>query len=162
MKSIITLLFLTLISISVYGQKENKTKYYLNSKEFNLEKTYLNPNSISTLRVEKESENGEVYIFTKEKEISLITLSNLVKEYTQLKKIDQSTLFKIDGKYIYDIDGIEIDQSYFIYVDVIELSNAEYLKNKYKKLKLVEIDLESEKREPQISIRGNKETHRYN
>jgi len=42
----------------VYGQKENKTKYYLNSKEFNLEKTYLNPNSISTLRVEKESENG--------------------------------------------------------------------------------------------------------
>jgi len=158
MKSIITLLFLTLISISVYGQKENKTKYYLNSKEFNLEKTYLNPNSISTLRVEKESENGEVYIFTKEKEISLITLSNLVKEYTQLKKIDQSTLFKIDGKYIYDIDGIEIDQSYFIYVDVIELSNAEYLKNKYKKLKLVEIELESEKREPQIRIRGNNES----
>ena len=159
MKNIITLLILTLISISVYGQKENKTKYYLNSKAFDFEKIHLNPNSISTIRVEKESGNGEIYIITKEKEISLISLSDLVKEYTQLKKIDQSTLFKIDGKYIYDIDGIEIDQSYFIYVDVIELSKVEYLKNKYKKLKLIEIDLECEKREPQILIRGDNEAN---
>lgn len=158
MKNVFILLSFVMIAISVHGQKDKKPSYYLNSKEFDFEKTYLNPNSINRIRVEKESENGEVYIITKEKNISLMTLSELVKEYTQIKKIDQSTLFKIDGKYIYDINGIEIDQSYFIYVDVIELSNVEYLKNKYKKLKLVEIELESEKREPQIRIRGNNES----
>jgi len=142
-----------MISISVHGQKDKKPKCYLNSKEFELEKIYLNPNGISTIRVEKESENGEVYIITKEKDISLITLTDLVKKYTHIKRIDQSTLFKIDGKYIYDIDGIEIDQSYFIYVDVIDLAQAEYLKDKHKRLKIIEIDLESKKREPKISIR---------
>ncbi len=142
----------------MYGQKENKTKYYLNSKEFDLEKVYFNPNSISKVRVEKGSGIGKVYIISKEKDISFISLTELVKEYTNIKRIDQSTFFKIDGKYIYDIDGIEFDKSYFIYVDVIELSKVEYLKNKYKKLKLIEIDLESEKREPQIRIRGNNES----
>ena len=141
--------------ISVHGQESKPPKYFLNSKEFSLEKVYLNPTSIDSIRVEKESKNGEVYIFTKHKRLSLIPLKNLIKEYTDIKRIGKSTLFKINDKYIYDIEGIEFDESYFIYVEVVDVSKAQYLNNNYKGLTIVEIDLETEKRKPEIRIRGN-------
>ena len=161
MKITTTLVFLILMCISALGQESKAPKYFLNSKEFNLEKIYLNPMSIDSIRVEKETANGEVYIFTKEKHISLMPLKDLVEEYTNIKKLDKSTLFKINDKYIYDIDGIEFDNSYFFYVDVIYFSKTQYLNEKYKRLKIVEIDLETEKRKPEIRIRGNLKKNEY-
>jgi len=155
MKITTTLVFIILMYISAFGQESKAPKYFLNSKEFNLEKIYLNPVRIDSIRVEKETEDGEVYIFTKEKQISFMPLNDLVKEYTNIKKLDKSTLFKINDKFIYDIDGIEFDKSYFFYVDVIYLSKAQYLNKKNRRLKIVEIDLETKQRKPEIRIRGN-------
>ena len=131
--------------------------YFLNSIEFDLTKIYINPMSIDSIRVDKKSKNAKVYFFTKKGRISLMTLEDLLNDYTDLRDDDGSILYCINDEFVGDINGIKIDKSYFVYVDVFSLSGMQYLSDNFKGLKIVEIDLEKEKRKPEIRIRGNQE-----
>ena len=64
----------------------------------------------------------------------------------------------INDEFVGDINEITHDKSYFLYVDVFNLTSTKYLSENFKGLKIVEIDLEKEKRKPEIRIRGNQET----
>ena len=113
--------------------------------------------SIDSIRVDKKSKNAKVYFFTKKGRISLMTLEDLLNDYTDLRDDDGSILYCINDEFVGDINGIKIDKSYFVYVDVFSLSGMQYLSDNFKGLKIVEIDLEKEKRKPEIRIRGNQE-----
>lgn len=149
------------IQVPNLSRQENATSeasgapdYYLNNSKIDLSKTFVNVKSIDSIVVEKETENGEIYLFSKDQDIVLITLVDLLKQHSDLDEMDDSLLFKIDGKYITDIDGLSIDESYFIYVNIIELTDMQYLSERHRALKIVEIELEEEERIPEIRVRG--------
>ena len=155
------LILLIATSISTYGQKLRAPKYFLNSKEFVHEKVYINPMSIDSIIVNKESKNGEIYFYTKSNNLTFLPLEDVLKEFTYIESLDNSILFRINDDYLNDIEGILIDNSYFIYVDVMDVSNAQYLSDDYRDLRIVEIDLEKEERKPIIFIRGDQDIKRY-
>ena len=151
----ITFLILLLIGFSSLAQQKQDPDIYLNSVKIDLNKVYLNENSIDSLRVEKKTVNGAVYILTKDRKFTSITLTDVVKKYTDIKKIDHSILFRIKGKVIEDTTGVKIDDSYFVYVKVKDLSGVKYLKDSFREMKIASIDLEKAERKPEIRIRGN-------
>ena len=145
---------MTIIGFSAYCQIKEEPTYYLNSTEINFNKVYIKPTSLDSIYISKQTTNGEIYLFTKNEEISFLTLDDIVKKYTDLTTLNNSVLIKINGDVINDVSAIKIDESFFIYVFVTHVSDAKYLSDKFHKLKIVSIDLESEKRKPQIMIRG--------
>ena len=152
MKIFITLL-LVLSFFSPETQRTKAPTYYLNKKEvsFNSFK-YIKPSNIDSMRVDKTTENGALYVYTNEN-IRLLTLNDVVEKYTDLKKIDNTVLFQINGDVVCDTLDIKIDASWFIYVKVNDLANVNYLDQALDKLKIVNIDLEKEKRKADIRIR---------
>ena len=150
-----TFLFLLLIGFAGFSQQKQAPDFYLNSVKIDFNKVYLNENSIDSIRVEKKTVNGAIHIFTKDRKFTSITLTGIVKKYTDIKRIDHSILFRIKGKVIEDTTGVKIDDSYFVYVEVNDLSGVRYLNNKFRDMKIVSIDLEKAERKPQIMIRGN-------
>lgn len=155
---------LTLITILILfvflanAQNPVQPKYTLNGQEISFEKTFINPSSIDSISIVKTASQATIQLFSKHANISFLTLQDVVKTYTDFSRIDSSMLFCIKNKLIDDISEISIDSSYFIYVNISHLSNSQYLENKYKNLKIIEIDLEKEKREPVIHIRGELES----
>ena len=152
--------YFTFISMIISGltgstQQKQGPDFYLNSVKIDLNKVYLNENSIDSIRVEKKTANGAVYILTKDRKFTSITLANIVKKYTDIKQIDPSILFRIKGKVIEDTTGVKIDDSYFVYVEVNDLSGVKYLNENFREMKIVSIDLEKSERKPRIMIRGN-------
>ena len=156
------LFFLTIICFSTFGQKKGEPTYYLDSTEINLKKIYIKPTSLDSIYVNKQTANGEIYLFTKNEEISFFSLNDILKKYTDLTSLNDSILIKINGDVINDISAIKIDESFFIYVNITHVSDAEYLSDIFHGLKIVCIDLESEKRKPQIMIRGKDNILRKN
>jgi hypothetical protein len=150
-----TFLFLLLIAFSGLAQQKQDPDIYLNSVKIDLNKVYVNGNSIDSIRVEKKTVNGAVYILTNDRKFTSITLADIVKKYTDIKQIDNSILFRIKGKVIEDTTGVKIDDSYFVYVEVKDLSGVKYLKNSFREMKIVSIDLENSERKPSIMLRGN-------
>jgi len=154
----ITALFILLISfVPVFAQQNGESKYFLNAKEIDFDKTFINPENIDSIYVDKEVENGALHIFTKSKRFKFVTLKNILEKHTDINTSAHSVLFRINGEYIYDTKGIRIDKSFFIYVKVADVSQALYLSDKFNKLKIVEIDLEREERKPKFMIRGDRE-----
>ena len=142
------LLFMTVLCFSAYSQKNQEPTYYLNSTEIEFEKLYIQMTSIDSIHVNKQTTNGEIYLFTKNKEDSFISLSEILKSYTALTSLNDSILIIINGDVINDISNIKIDETYFIDVEVSDISKAKYLSDKYNGLKIVNIILESEERKP--------------
>jgi len=154
MKLIICLLFVLTV-LSSEGQRTNDPTYYVNKKEVNYNFfRYLKPENIDSMHVEKSTESRALYIYTKEN-VKMLSLNEIVVKYTNLKKIDNTILFQINGDIVNDTLDIRIDASWYIYVEVKDLANASYLDNTLNQLKIVSIDLEKEERKPQIWIRGD-------
>ena len=145
--------FALFASSSVCAQNRQGPDYYLNGRSVNFDKVFINPSRIDSMRVEKQTENGAIYIYTKNN-FSYFTLSEVLTKYTNLTKPNDSLLFRIDGKIITDISDIKIDDTFFIYVDLKILSDVKYISDKFKNLTLVNIDL---KKERQIWLRGNQD-----
>ena len=143
------------ISFSVYSQNRQSPDYYLNGCEINFEKVFINSSRIDSIRVEKKSKNGAVYIITKNRTFSTLTLNDVLKKYTKLNEPNDSVLIRINGKIIDDISDIKIDDTFFIYVDTKTLSDVKHLADKFQNLTLVDIDLEKERKS--IMLRGNQE-----
>lgn len=153
----LTLLVLVLLVYSGFSQQKQAPDFYLNSVKIDYNKIYLNENNIDSIRVEKKTTNGAVYLLTKSQKFTFITLTEIVKKYTDIKQIDHSILFRIKGKVIKDTTGVKIDDSYFVYVEVTDLSGVQYLKDSLREMKIVNIDLEKSERKPQIMLRGNED-----
>ena len=151
----ITFLILLMVAFSGLAQLKQDPDIYLNSVKIDLDKLYLNENSIDSIRVEKKTVNGAVYILTKDRKFTSSALTDIVKKYTDVKRIDNSILFRIKGNVIEDTTGVKIDDSYFVYVEVKDLSGVKYLKDSFREMKIVSIDLEKSERKPSIILRGN-------
>lgn len=151
-----TFLFLLLLGFTGFTQQKQNPEVYLNSVKIDFNKVYINEYRIDSVKVDKKPINGAIYILTKGKQFSYLTLTDILAKYTDIKSDESSILFQIKGKFLEDISGIEIDDTYFIYVDVKDLSGAMYLKDKFRDMKIVSIQLENAERRPEIRIRGNK------
>ena len=149
----ILFLFLFLVSLTVYSQNNQSPGYYLNGSEINFSKVFINPLRIDSLSVDKQTKNGAIYIFTKNKVFTSLSLEEVLKKYTNLTEPNDSLLFRIDGKIIDDISDIKIDDSFFIYVDTKTMSDVKYISDKFKNLTIVNVDLEKERKS--IMLRGN-------
>ncbi len=146
------LILLCLISLTVYSQQKDNPIIYLNDTEIDLDKVFVNPKSIDSVRVDKKTKTGEVYIFTK-KSIEFINLDTLLTRQTNLDKEQNKILYIIENKVIKSESQVLIDNSFFIYVKTSFLNDVDYLDENYKNLVIVDISLKSEE---QIILRGDK------
>jgi hypothetical protein len=142
-------------SLIIFGQSELEPSYYLNLKQININKVFFNITRIDSLNVIKNSLGGGVYFFSKNREFTYYRLPDILKLYTNIKEFNDSILFKINGEILQDTTSVKIDDTYFIYVETDKLSNVKYLSRELRNLTIVNIDLETKKREPEIRIRGN-------
>ena len=153
MKIFISFLFVLVVHSSI-AQRTQKPTIFINGKEANLySPEYIKPNNIDSMIVDRTTENGSIYIYTKDN-IKLLSLNEIVEKYTNLTEIDNTILFQINGDIVNDTLNIKIDASWYIYVEVKDLAKANYLDKTLNQLKIVSIDLEKEERIPQIWIRG--------
>jgi hypothetical protein len=107
------------------------------------------------VRVKKDTPNGAVYILTKDRNLNFVTLAEIASKHTDIKVIDNTLIFQIDGKLIEDPTDIKVDASYFVCVDVKNFAELKYLKNCCQKMKIVNIELSTTERKAPIMIRGN-------
>ncbi len=140
-----------------FNQTLEPPKYYLDSIEFSWEKVFIKPESIESMFVNKERAPGAIYIFSKKPPMAFVTLHDIIKEYTEYDSISSCMLFYINEKMITEIDSILIDKNYFIYTEVDKPLEANYIDESLRPIIIVKIDLEREKRKPDIRIRGEKD-----
>jgi len=151
MKKLFLILF-CLISLISYSQERHNQTFYLNGKVIDFENVYINPMNIDSLFVEKQTDVGEVYLYTT-KQIEYINLDSVLQSHTTLDKEQNNILYIIADKVIKCESKVLIDKSFFIYVKTNFLDEVEYLDESLKGLIIVNISLKSEK---QIRIRGDK------
>ena len=148
-------LFIMIFCMNIKGQTNNEPLYYLNSKQIDLKKVYLNQMRVDSINVLRQTKFGEILIFTKNREFSFYRLTDILKKYANISGFNDSLIFKINGKLIEDSTSIIIDDTYFVYVTVDKLSDVKYISKQFRNLKIVNVDLETKKREPVIYIKGN-------
>jgi len=156
----IRICFFILLSFSfltVFGQKKLNPTYFLNSDIFDIEKVYINPIRIDSICVNKDTPGGKLYVFTKQRSFTYLTLNDILQKYAKLDANSNSILYRINGSVINDVSDIKIDDTYFVYVKTDSLSKAKYVGKKFRALILVSIDLEKTERKPDIRIRGNQD-----
>lgn len=157
--SLLILILLVFISANLFSHDKKELIYFLNDKPIDFNKVYLNPKRVDSLHVDK----GKASVYTKDRVFTYHSLSDVLERYTDGVGKADSILFRIDKNIVKDTTSIKIDDTYFIYVDVESLKEVKYLTGQFRNLKIVNIDLVSEKRKPQIRIRGNKELlHSFN
>lgn len=150
------LVWLILSGFMSFSQERSNPTYYLNSIKFD-KLPLLNTQNIDSILIEKKTANGEIYIYTKNKNIKYLSIDDILKKYTSNNYTNGSVLYRINGKIVDDLKDLRIDDTYFIYVETIKLHDNKYIADKFKELVIVDINLESEERKPNIIIRGNKE-----
>ena len=151
------IVLLSFNSLFSYSQEKGTPVYYLNSKKVEWENLFFNFNSIDSIRVERKTGNGEIYIYTKNKDLKYVSLDDILKKHTNVNSSSGTVLIRIDGKVIDEITNIRIDDTYFVYVETKKLLETYYLSDKFRELVIVDILLEKEERKPKIMIRGNSE-----
>lgn len=154
MRTIVVLAIIIAGTLNLYAQKQNAPHWFLNSKQIDYEKHFINPSSIELMRVNKESAYGEIHITTKPN-VAFSSLLRVISNRTNIKQLTDNALVRINGKSIPDTSGILIDDSFFIYIETDTLTNITYLNNKFNDLVIVDISLETKEKKPKILIRGN-------
>ena len=129
--------------------------YYLNSEEIDLKKVFLNPMRMDSIHIDNKTTNGSVFISTKDKRFTFLTLDQIIKNQTDLCGLNDSVLIKINGNIINDTSGIKIDDSFYIYSEEESVKDVLYLNSRLGGLIIINICLEKEERKPIIYIRGN-------
>lgn len=152
-KIILISLFLIFNCISSFAQQKNNPTYYLDSVKVDINKHFINPQNIEAIFVRKETANGEVYITSKNK-LELLHLYDVLKKHIDISGLNNNFVLKINNKFVTDTVDIKIDRTFFIYVQIDKMEDVNYIDEKFKTLIIVNIDLESKERKPQIKIRG--------
>jgi len=157
MKNLI-LFFIVFIPHLVFAQNQKQPIYYLNSKPFSLDSIFLNPNSIQSINVKKETSEGEIYVTTKSQPWEYYGLDDFLKRTPQYSQITDKSIipvFIIDGKVINKKSDTKIDKSYYAKVNIGKLSNVSGLPAKIKKIVIVNIELTDKDPSKDIRIRGD-------
>jgi hypothetical protein len=105
--------------------------------------------------IQKKTQFGEAYMFTKDRQFGFLRLTDILKSHTNINGVNDSVVFRINGNLINDTTSIIIDDTYFVYVTVDKLFNVKYISKQFCNLMIVNIDLETKKRDQVIYIRGN-------
>jgi hypothetical protein len=157
MKNLI-LLFIVFIPHLGFAQNQKQPIYYLNNEPFSMDSIFLNPNSIQSLYVKKETAGGEIYVTTKTQPWDYYRLNDLLKKTTQYSQIiDKSVIpvFIIDGKVINKESNAKIDKSYYAKVTNGRLFNVTGLSGKSKRIVIVNVSLTDKDPKKDIRIRGD-------
>jgi hypothetical protein len=117
---------------------------------------YINYQNVDSIWVEKIKEKA-IYIYTKKRQVNFLSLDDVLKKYSNVTSSGGDVLIRINGEIIDDLSGIRIDDSYFIYVETKRLSETQYIKHELRGLVIVDIALETKKREQRIILRGKNE-----
>jgi hypothetical protein len=152
------LFFISLILVTKLAAQETKNpRYYLDSVEFTyVSNFHINPKNLDSIRVTHESENGEVYFFSKTKNALFLSPLDIIDQYTKIDPIKTTIFFKINGADIFDLAEVKIDPSFFIYVNITNPSDANYINSSsLDNFRIVDIILEQKGRKPVIRIRGS-------
>ncbi|MGE0077471.1 MAG: hypothetical protein AB7S48_06400 [Bacteroidales bacterium] len=147
------LIFSILYGFTSFAQQYNNPTYYLDSVRIDIKKHFFNHQNVEKVNTKKETPSGEVYITSKEK-VEFLSLSDVLKKYANINKMSDNVVIKINNKRFDNISDIKIDRSFYIYVQTDSLAKTDYLNEKFKDLIIVNIDLESKERKPQVLIRG--------
>ena len=73
-------------------------------------------------------------------------------QHTNINEFSNDLISRIGDEYLLDIEDVQTDASYFVYVKLTDVSNIQYLSGKLKGLKIIDIDLEEKKK---LQIRDN-------
>lgn len=125
--------FLTLLlvlPVMALAQHGKQPVFFLDSTRIDMERVFLNPNSINSLDVVKDDPNipeGAVYI-TLRAGMKLLTLEQVLQEHA-VAGTDKQLLYMVNDRVIRDKTGILIDGSYITNVEVVNLSDVYYLKD---------------------------------
>ena len=155
MKYILVLMF-CLVYAAMLGQTRPTPKYYLNGEEFEMDKVYLKPSSIESIRLEKDKEPGEIYLTTKHA-LTFTTLDEIQANHKEIKESRGHVAFVINDKVIHDKSGIKIDTTFIIQLEIIRFDKVNYIDEANRNFVLVDIHLLNEKPKPVIRIRGEDE-----
>lgn len=156
MKTIL-LPILILLGTICFAQRTQPPDYILDGQKFVWERTFINPDNIDSMQVDRSTPGGTIYIYSKKPGISFWNLNEVIKNHTEFEAVTKTMVFYINGKLISNVSDIRIDRSYYIYVETDALKPVQYISKKHHELTIVKIDLEREIRIPTISIRGENE-----
>lgn len=155
MRKILLIIFCLNYSL-VYSQEKQSPVYYLNSVKYSdIDNIYINPQNIDSVRIKKETENGEIYIKLKSEKLNFLTISDILKKYSEVNKYDYPIIYFINGELILDESKVKIDDTFFIDEKTQNLSSVVYIEKEFRKQVIVLITLSQEKIKPRIMLRGN-------
>ena len=154
------ILILIFVPNIIFSQMEGKNNTYsnpicyLDSVRIDGDKVFINPDNIEKSDIPKNTQNMEVY-FTSKKEVQLtfLNLDDILKKYTSIDDDNNSVLYIIKNRIILDKSDILIDSSFINNVVTINLSDINYISDKFDELSIVKIILLSEK-EFEFILRG--------
>ena len=154
--SLTVLIIIFQFGTNIYAQENRNPKYVYNSVEINTENIFISPLSIDSIKVDKYFfPNGKISMFSSHDLSNFITVQEVIFTNTEIEKITNNLIIKINGKIVNEISNIKIDNNLYQYVTLEKTKNIEYLDEKYRNIIIINIDLEFKKRKPNIIIRGS-------
>jgi hypothetical protein len=155
MRTPFILFFIVCFSIG-FSQRERLPTFYLNTNEIDINKVYINPKNLDSINIDKQSLNGEIYLYINYEKVSFLTLCDILKKHIEFSGLNDSVLVRIDEKNITDISGIKIDKSISLKIDIEDLSDVKYIADKFHSIKIVSIALWGEKRKSKPRLYSKK------
>ncbi len=148
----------SLISISTAAQPITNINIVLNSKfVLDFDSTFINPQNIKSLRVERLADSANLYIETKDSILRFKSIRDILKDYPLYKKISINRwlipVLYIDDKPINKITDARIDDSYYAEVKFKELEKIKSIEMPCENIIIIEIKLSTTK--PKVYIRGD-------
>jgi len=154
MRHVVVLIF-CLLTVDVFSQSQERPTYYLNSNEVEWDNTYIKTSNIESVNVEKKIKGGEIYIKTI-RPVTFMTLDMILEKHSEIRDSANQVVYIINNNLVTDKSKIKVDDSFFIQLEIKRLEKLNYIKERYRNLILVNIQLLNEKPEPIIRIRGSK------
>ena len=123
-----------------------------------MDSVFLDPNSLQSINVKKETPGGEIYMTTKNQPWACYSLDSLLKttpQYSQIIDTSIIPVFIIDGKVINKKSDAKIDKLYFAKISLGRLTDVSGLSGKSKRIVIVNIELTKKDPKKEIRIRGD-------
>jgi hypothetical protein len=157
MREFIILLIL-LLPLNLMGQSL-PAKYFLNSEQISLDKTFIFPQSIDSIIVNRNSDTGKIFLITKENPWPNKSIKDLIKdsygnEFDSLfVNLPLIQIYYIDNYIIDNPLEVRIDKSYFCELMIYNLSDSKLLNDNCRRIRIITLKLTENKPVRKIVIR---------
>jgi len=131
-----------ILSIAAMGNPTTPVTYYLNQKPVDLSKVFIEVGSVDSISVNKSGGVGVVNIVTRNKEFHFYRLSDILEKHPIIKESGSKLVFRINDRLIPDTAGVKIDKAHEMDVTSEKLNVVEYLPDSFRRITIVNIDLE--------------------